>query len=69
MKFPLRLEIQFNEDNNGYIKALRCFKNTVQVLEEMKFSRGINTITKSETSTSIDIMQGGSSEAWIIENQ
>ena len=69
MKYPLRIEIQFDEDNNGYIKALRCFKNTVQFLEEMKFSKGTIIISKSEKNTSIDIINLGSSETWMIENQ
>ena len=69
MKNPLLLKIMLNDNKNGYLKALRCLDNTFQVIEEMKFSKGTIIISKSETITSIDIMQGGSSEAWIIEDQ
>lgn len=57
-----------NDKNKGYLKTLRCINNTIQVIEETKFSEGTIIISKSKTGTSIDIMQDGSSEAWIIED-
>lgn len=68
MKHPLRIEILFDEDNNGYIKALRCFENTVQIIEEMNFSKGTTIISKSKSNTSVEIIDPGTSETWVIEN-
>jgi hypothetical protein len=67
--YPLRLEIMFDDENNGVIKVSRCFKDIIQTLEEMSLSEGTIIISRTEKTTSIDIIQGKSSESWIIENQ
>jgi hypothetical protein len=68
MKNPLLLKIMLNDKNNGYLKALRCFDGSVQVIEEMKFSEGTIIISKSRTGVSIEIIDSKSSEAMIIED-
>lgn len=68
MRHPLLFEIKLSDKNEGCIKACRCINDTVQVIEEMKFSQGTIIISRSETGISVDIMQSGSSEAWVFEN-
>ena len=69
MKHQLLIEIKLDDRDEGYIKVLRCLDQTSQVIEEMKFSEGTITISKSKTHVDVEISDNGSSEAWVIENQ